>query len=175
MEVVRKEEAKIQRLPPQDIEAEMAVLGAMFLERDAVGKAIEILDESCFYKTAHQKLFKTAVELYDHQEPIDVITMADALKKKGILEEVGGNYYLIQLAEKVPSAANVEHYAKIVLETALLRRLINVTTDITNRAYEHKGDVYSLLDAVEKEIFVLSDRRLKKGFVSIYQTMHETF
>ncbi len=175
MEVVRKEEAKIQRLPPQDIEAEMAVLGAMFLEKDAVGKAIEILDESCFYKTAHQKLFRTAVELYDHQEPIDVITMADALKKKGILEEVGGNYYLIQLAEKVPSAANVEYYAKIVLEMALLRRLINVTTDITNRAYEHKGDVYSLLDAVEKEIFVLSDRRLKKGFVSIYQTMHETF
>ena len=175
MEVARKEEQKIQRLPPQDIEAEMAVLGAMFLEKDAVGKAIETLDETCFYKTAHQKLFKVAIELYDHQEPIDVITMADALKKKGQLEEVGGNYYLIQLSEKVPSAANVEYYAKIVLEMALLRRLINVTTEITNRAYEHKGDVYGLLDDVKKEVFVLSDRRLKKGFVSIYQTMHETF
>ena len=167
MEVARKEQQKIQRLPPQDIEAEMAVLGAIFLEKDAVGKAIEKLDETCFYKTAHQKLFKVAIELYDHQEPIDVITMADALKKKGQLEEVGGNYYLIQLSEKVPSAANVEYYAKIVLEMALLRRLINITTDITNRAYEHKGD--------EKEVFVLSDRRLKKGFISIYQTMHETF
>ncbi|MDZ7319013.1 MAG: replicative DNA helicase [candidate division KSB1 bacterium] len=175
MELARKEETKIQRLPPQDIEAEMAVLGAMFLESDAVGKALELLDENCFYKTAHQKIFKAAVELYDHQEPIDVITLADHLKKKGQLEEVGGNYYLIQLSEKVPSAANIEFYAKIVLEKALLRRLINVTTDITNRAYEHKGDVYSLLDDVEKEVFVLSERRLKKGFVSIYQTMHETF
>ncbi|MDZ7263912.1 MAG: replicative DNA helicase, partial [candidate division KSB1 bacterium] len=166
MELARKEETKIQRLPPQDIEAEMAVLGAMFLESDAVGKALELLDENCFYKTAHQKIFKAAVELYDHQEPIDVITLADHLKKKGQLEEVGGNYYLIQLSEKVPSAANIEFYAKIVLEKALLRRLINVTTDITNRAYEHKGDVYSLLDDVEKEVFVLSERRLKKGFVS---------
>jgi len=175
MQIAKREESKIQRLPPQDIEAEMAVLGAMFLESEAVGKAVEILDESSFYKTAHQKIFKTAVELYDHQEPIDVITMADALKKKGQLEEVGGNYYLIQLSEKVPSAANVEYYAKIVLEKSLLRRLITITTTITNRAYDHKGDIYALLDSVEKEIFVLSDRRLKKGFVSIYQTMHETF
>ncbi|MCI0495924.1 replicative DNA helicase [candidate division KSB1 bacterium] len=175
MELARKEESKIQRIPPQDIEAEMAVIGAMFLDSDAVGKSLELLDESCFYKTVHQKIFRAAVELYDHQEPIDIITMGDALKRKGHLEDVGGNYYLVQLSEKVPSAANVEYYAKIVLEKALLRKLITAMVDITNRAYEHKGDVYGLLDGVEKEVFVLSERRLKKGFVSIYQTMHETF
>lgn len=169
------ETTRIQRVPPQDIDAEMAVLGAMFIEMDAVGKAIEILEENSFYKTAHQKIFRAAVELYDRQEPIDVITLANTLSKKGQLESVGGNYYLIKLSDLVPSAANVEYYAKIVLEKALLRQLITITTDIANRAYEHKGDVYNLLDTIEKEVFVLSDRKLKKGFTSINSTMHETF
>ncbi|MFZ5518291.1 MAG: replicative DNA helicase [Candidatus Zhuqueibacterota bacterium] len=175
MESTQTESTKMQRVPPQDIDAEMAVLGAMFIEAEAVGKAVEILDESSFYKTAHQKIFRAAVELYDRQEPIDVITIASALSKKGHLESVGGNYYLIQLSELVPSAANVEYYAKIVLEKALLRQLINVSTDIASRAYDHKGDVYTLLDSIEKEVFVLSDRKLKKGFTSINATMHETF
>ena len=166
---------RIERIPPQDIDAEMAVLGSMFLELDAVGKAIEILDENCFYKTAHKMIYAAAVELYDNREPIDVITMADMLKKKKKLEAVGGNYYLIQLSEKVPSAANVEYYAKIVLEKALMRQLINVNTDIIQRAYEHEGDVYSLLDSAEKDIFILSDKKLKKGFVPIYPTMYDTF
>ncbi len=166
---------RIERIPPQDIDAEMAVLGSMFLELDAVGKAIEILDETCFYKTAHKMIYAAAVELYDNREPIDVIIMADILKKKKKLEAVGGNYYLIQLSEKVPSAANVEYYAKIVLEKALMRQLINVNTDIIQRAYEHEGDVYSLLDSAEKDIFLLSDKKLKKGFVPLYPTMYDTF
>ncbi len=170
-----KETKRIERIPPQDIDAEMAVLGSMFLDVEAVAKAIDILNEKCFYKTAHQIIFSAAAELYDHREPIDVITLADALKKKKKLEAVGGNYYLIQLSEKVPSAANVEYYAKIVLEMALLRQIINVNTEIIQRAYEHEGDVYNLLDAAEREIFVLSEKKLRKGFVSINPTMHETF
>ena len=166
---------RVDRVPPQDIDAEMAVLGSMFLDLDAVGKAIEILDENCFYKTAHKEIFLAAVELYDQREPIDVITMADILNKKKKLEAVGGNYYLIQLSEKVPSAANVEYYAKIVLEKALLRQLINVNTDIIQRAFDHEGDVYSLLDSAEKDIFVLSEKKLKRGFIPIYPTMHDTF
>ncbi len=168
------EKKRIERLPPQDIDAEMAVLGAMFLELDAVGKVIELIDENCFYRTAHQIIYAAAVELYDNREPIDVITMADMLKRKGHLEAVGGNYYLVQLSEKVPSAANVEFYAKIVLEKALLRRLIQVSTEITSQAYEHKGDVESLLDTAEKEIFVLAEKKLKKGFTWINPTLHET-
>ena len=175
MEANNREEHQIQRIPPQDIEAEMAVLGAMFLENEAAGKAVEILDENCFYKTVHRKIYLAGIELYERQEPIDVITIAALLKKKGQLEEAGGNLYLIQLSEKVPSAANVEYYAKIVLEKALLRQLINVTTGITQQSYEHKGDINDLLDTVEKKVFALSDRKLNKGFVSINQTMHETF
>ena len=170
----RAEKKQIHRVPPQDIEAEMAVLGAMFLDLEAVGKTIEIIDENCFYKTAHKLIYGACVELYENREPIDVITMADMLKKKGHLEAVGGNYYLIQLSEKVPTAANIEHYAKIVLEKALLRRLIQVNTEIITKAFEHKGDVYSMLDTAEKEIFELSERKLKKGFLKIDSTLHKT-
>ena len=94
-----KSEQKTQRVPPQDIEAEMAVLGAMFIETEAVAKAMELLDESCFYRTSHQKIFKAAIKLYDNRQPVDVITMADMLQKLKELEAIGGNYYLIQLAE----------------------------------------------------------------------------
>jgi len=163
------------RVPPQDIDAEMAVLGAMFIEDEAVGKVIEILDESCFYRTAHQKLFKAAMKLYDNRQPVDVITMADILQKQGELENIGGNYYLSQLTEKVPSAANVEYHARIVLEKALLRKLINVSTHIATRCYEAQDNAHDLVDDAEKEIFTLSERRLRKGFTSIYPILQDTF
>ncbi len=169
-----KTENMTERVPPQDVEAEMAVLGSMFIESDAVGKAVELLDESCFYKTAHQVIFTAAVKLNDLRQPIDVITMGDYLKKEKKLEAVGGKYYLIQLSEKVPSAANVEYYAKIVLEKALLRKLINLNTKVINRAYDYEGDVYSLLDESEKELFALTEKKLRQGFTEIYKTLHKT-
>jgi len=164
-----------QRLPPQDIEAEMAVLGAMFLENEAVAKAIEILDESCFYRTAHQNIFKSAVKLFDSRQPVDVITMGDSLQKAGELETVGGNYYLAQLADKVPSAANIEYHARIVLEKALLRKLITVSTTIAQKCYDSTDDVHDLVDTAERDIFSLSERRLRKGFTSINPILHDTF
>ena len=171
-----KDEKTIQqRVPPQDLEAEMAVLGAMFIEPEAVGKVIEVLDANCFYRTAHKLIFKAAVQLYENREPVDLITMADTLKKMGKLEDVGGNYYLMQLAEKVPSAANVEYHARIVLEKSMTRNLINTSTNIISRCYDGQDDVYQMLDSAEKEIFTLSDRRLRKGFNAISPILHETF
>ena len=162
------------RLPPQDMDAEMAVLGAMLLDPEAIAKATELLDESCFYRTAHKKIFKVASNLYDNRQPVDIITMADALNKIGELEKVGGNYFLAQLAEKVPSAANIEYHAKIVLEKALLRRMINVTSTITSRCYDSLFDnVYDLVDVAEKEMFELSENRLRKGFQPISPILHE--
>jgi len=164
-----------QRIPPQDIEAEMAVLGSMFLDLEAVGKTVEVIrDANYFYKTAHQIIFEAAKELYDRREPIDVITLSDRLKKRNKLDAVGGQFYLVQLAEKVPSAANVEFYAKIVLEKALLRRLIELNTKIIAKAYGHSGDVFELFDEVEKEIFSLTERKLIRGFEWISPTLHET-
>jgi replicative DNA helicase len=169
------EKTNQQRVPPQDLDAEMAVLGAMFLEGEAVGKAVEVLDESCFYRTAHKTIFQAAVELYENRQPVDVITMADKLQKMGKLEEIGGSYQLIQLAEKIPSAANVEHHSRIVLEKAMMRKLINTSTGIISRCYENLDDVYEMLDSAEKEIFTLSERRLRRGFNAISPILHETF
>ncbi len=168
-------EKMTQRVPPQDIDAEMAVLGAVFIEGDAISRAMEILDETCFYRTAHQRIFRAAAKLFDNRQPVDVITMADILQKSGELESVGGNLYLIELAEKVPTAANVEYHARIVLEKALARKLINVTTGISSKCYDTYDDVYALVDLAEKEIFSLSEKRLRKGFVSITPILTETF
>ena len=173
--MANSEKQKTQRIPPQDIEAEMAVLGAMFIESEAVIKAMEFLDDSCFYRSSHQKIFRAALKLFDNRQPVDVITMADMLQKSDELEAVGGNYYLVQLAEKIPSAANVEYHARIVLEKALLRKLINVTTNITQMCYESYDDVYDLVDTAEKDVFSLSERRLRRGFTSISPILHDTF
>jgi len=166
-------EQNLDRIPPQSIEAEMSVLGSMLLDRDATGKAIEILDEKDFYKDSHQKIFNASVKLYDRNEPVDLITLSTELKDH--LEQIGGSYYLTELAESVPSAANVEYHAKIVLEKSLLRKLINVSTNIAAESYTAKEDVFDLIDRAEQSIFGLSERRLNKGFIDIDPILHDTF
>ncbi|MDZ7261860.1 MAG: replicative DNA helicase [candidate division KSB1 bacterium] len=164
-----------QRVPPQALDAEMAVLGAILIENEALSKVIEILDESCFYKTAHTKIYQAALKLYERNEPVDVVTLSAELQSRGELEAIGGSYYLTQLAESVPSAANVEYYAKIVLEKALMRKLITVATEISTESYEGQMGAFDLVDWAEQKIFTLSERRLRKGFQHINPIMHETF
>ncbi len=163
------------RLPPQSIEAEMAVLGSMFLDREATGKAIEVLDDTAFYKDVHQKIFRAAVLLYDRNEPVDLITLAEELNRRGQLEEIGGSYYLTELAESVPSSANVEFHARIVLEKSLLRKLIGVATNMAAESYTIKEDVFDIIDRAEQAIFSLAERRLRKGFVTFDKVLHDTF
>jgi len=167
--------ATSERLPPQAIEAEMSVLGAMLIEQDAVSKAIELLDESCFYKEAHRKIYRACVDLYDRNEAVDLVTVSAELKKRKQLDEVGGSFYLTELAESVPSAANVDYHAKIVLEKSLLRKLITTATNIISESYSAEGDVFSIIDRAEQTIFNLSERRLRRGFVPIENILHETF
>jgi len=162
------------RVPPQSLEAERAVLGSMMLEPEAVGRALEILgDESVFYRDAHRKIFRAMSNLFERGEPIDQVTVAQELSKRNELEEIGGAYELSQLLE-IPSAANMEYYAKIVLEKSTLRQMINVATNAISSAYEQSEDVYELLDRTENEIFRLSDRRLKGGFQPIEPIMTKT-
>ena len=168
-------EQNFDRIPPQSIEAEMSVLGSMLLDRDATGKAIEILGERDFYKDSHQKIFQACINLYDRNEPVDLITLSTELSRKDQLEQVGGSYYLTELAESVPSAANVEYHAKIVLEKSLLRKLINVSSNIAAESYTAKEDVFDLIDRAEQSIFGLSERRLNKGFIEIDPILHDTF
>ncbi len=165
----------IDRLPPQDLHAERAVLGAMLQESGAVSKAFEILEDWAFYTSDHQKIFQAMQALFEHNHPIDVLTAAAQLQRMQTLDSVGGNYYLTELVASVPSAANVEYHARIVLEKALLRRLIGVSTEISSEAFEAKEPVDELLDKAEQRIFALSERGLRRGFESINPVLHKTF
>ncbi len=162
------------KVPPQSIEAERAVLGAMMLEVEAAGRALEILEEKSFYREAHRKLFRVMSLLFERSEPIDQITVAQELSNRGELEDIGGAYELSKLLDDIPSAANLEYYAKIVLEKSVARQIIHVATNAVSNAYDQSEDVYELLDRTENEIFRLSDRRLKGGFQPIDPIMSKT-
>lgn len=162
------------RLPPQAIDAEMAVLGSIMLEDESVGKVIDLLNADCFYRSAHRKIFKAALQLYERSAPVDVITLSEELKRQKSLEEVGGSYYLTELVESIPSAANIEYHARIVLEKYLLRKLIEESASIAHDCYEGIADVYDILDHAEQRIFSLSDKQLRSTFEHIDPIMHET-
>ena len=165
----------IDRLPPQNLNAEKAVLGSMLQESTAVSRAMEFLEDWCFYMTSHQLIFQAVQKLFESNHPIDVLTVASELQRQGHLDSVGGNYYLTELVASIPSAANIEYHARIVLEKAVLRRLIGVSTEITGDAFEAKEPVDDILDRAEQRIFSLSERRLRKGFESIHPVLHKTF
>ena len=163
------------RVPPQALQAEKAVLGSMLLDNEAAGRVLELLDGDAFYKGAHRKILEIMLKLYEVNEPIDLITLAEGLKKNNILDEVGGMYYLTELTEAVPSAANVDYHAKIVLEKFLLRRLIEESSAIVRDCYEGQEDVFDLLDRSESRIFSLSEQKARKGYEHISPIMHNTF
>ena len=162
------------RVPPQAVDVEMAVLGAMMLEKGALAKAIEILDDAAFYKPAHQRIFTAMVTLFERNEPVDLITLIEELRRRGELEKIGGEYYLTELTTKVTSAANVEYHAHIVLEKALMRQLIISSSEVIGRAYNETEDALDLLDEAEQKIFQISEQRMKKSFVSMNTAVHST-
>jgi len=162
-------------IQPQAVEAEQAVLGAMLSSKEAVSKALEWLDQEHFYKAAHVKIFQVMTKLFSEGEPIDTISVIDRLKKNKDLEAVGGAYYVTGLVESVPTVANVESYAKIVLEKAMLRELILVSHNLSKDAYDAHQDVDEILDEAERAIFAISQRRLRGGFQHINPILVETF
>ena len=164
----------LEKLPPQNIEAEMAVLGSMLIEEDAISQVLEIIDENTFYKDAHKKIFSSIVNLYDQRKAVDLITLVERLKNDNALEEVGGASYLTALTNVVPTAANVVHYARIVREKNILRLLINNATRIVTDAYDTEENVDEVLDRAEKMIFEISDRRVEGGFVSIKEIIKDS-
>ncbi|MFC1564516.1 replicative DNA helicase [candidate division KSB1 bacterium] len=163
-----------ERIPPQSVELEMAVIGAMMIESDAAIKTFEILHEDNFYKTAHQKIFKAMKKLSEDDQAIDLMTVTEQLKKIGKLEEIGGSYYLTECINQVTTAANVEYHARIILEKAILRGLISIASEISEEGYEAREDAISILDKAEQRIFSISQDRLKEGFESISPILHET-
>jgi len=164
-----------RKLPPQNVEAEQSVLGAILLENEAVNKVIEILTPEDFYRDAHRKIFNALIALSERDEPADLITLSNELRKTDQLDSVGGASYLASLIDLVPTAANIEYYAKIVKEKAVLRKLISTSTEIATRSYEYQEDVETLLDEAEQAIFQISGSRVKPSFYTIREVVKESF
>ena len=164
------------QLPPQNIEVEQSILGAILLENESLPKSLEILkDEGCFYRDSHRKIFATVIDLFEKSQPIDLITVTEQLRKKNQLEEVGGLDYLASLVASTPTAANIQYHSRIVKEKAILRKLITTSTEIHNRCYEDAEDVDDLLDYAEKQIFDISENKISATFANISQVVNESF
>ena len=155
-------EEVIHKVPPQNAEAETAVLGSMLLDKEAISKSIELLDENSFYSEANRNIFKAVVKLYDENEGVDIVTIIEELKKRNILDKVGGSAHITELANSVPTAANIEHYARIVQEKYMLRTLINAATSIVADSYESSSRVEEILDKAEEVIFDITSAK-KRG------------
>ncbi len=162
------------KLPPQNLEAEKSVLGAMLIDEEAIGLALEILNTAWFYEERHRRIFSAILDLYNNRKNVDLITLSEKLKQDGQLEAVGGQTYLSRLIDLVPTAANVEHYAHIVKEKGILRLLITNATKIVHEAYEAKGEVSEVVDSAEKLIFEISDLKHSQNSVHIKELVKTT-
>ncbi len=172
--VSTREQTNVERVPPQNLEAEAGVLGAMLLEEAAISEVVDLLESGSFYKEAHQKIFSCMVALYSERRSVDVITLTDALRKRDELDYVGGAGYVTELATAVPTAANVRHYAKIVRDKAVARHLIRTATQIVTDSFESASDVDVLLDRAEKTIFEIAMRRVDSTFVPIKELIKDS-
>ena len=166
----------ITRIPPNDREAEQAVLGAVFLSKDALTEAMEYLEPEDFYQHANQLVFQAMVTINEVDDgPVDAVTIQDELNRTNHLEDVGGLPYIANLANAVPTAANTEYYAKIVKQKSVLRSLINAATNIVNRSFDENEDLDSIIDASEREIMDVSENRSHQGFRKISDVVKSSF
>jgi replicative DNA helicase len=165
----------IGKVPPQNTEAEQSVLGGILIENEALNKIVEILDSDDFYRESHRKIFKSMIALSEKNEPSDLITLTNELKYQNLLEEIGGASYLTSLIDSVPTAANIEYYAKIVKEKSILRKLIQAATEIVTQSYEDSGDVDGFVDDAERLIFGISEHRVKPSFYPFKDIIKESF
>jgi replicative DNA helicase len=154
-------------IPPQNIEAERSVLGAMMIDDEAIGTALEILDVSWFYENSHSQIYSAILDLYNNRKNVDLVTLSDKLKNDGTIDVVGGIPYLSMLIDLVPTAAHIEHYAQIVKEKGILRKLIKNATQIVNISYEAKGNVAEIVDTAERLVFEISDLKHRQQSVHI--------
>ena len=164
----------LEKVPPQNIEAEIAVLGSMLIEEEAIGYAVEIVNSSFFYKDAHKKIFQAIGDLYGANKAVDLVTLTEELKRRGELDDIGGAAYLTELTAAVPTAANVQHYAKIVREKAILRNLINTATQIVTQSYDGQQDASVLLDKAEKLIFDITSSQRGAESLAIKEIIKDT-
>ena len=161
------------RIPPQNVEAEKSVLGSMLIDQEAIGAAVEVLDEMWFYDDAHRKIYKAVVDLYQARKNVDLVTLSDKLKSDGLLEQIGGATYLSGIIDVVPTSANVEHYAHIVKEKGVLRKLIQNATSIITDSYKFSGNIEEAVDNAERLIFEVADLKQSRKTAHIKDLVKE--
>lgn len=163
------------RLPPQNIEAERAVLGAILIDHEALNRVLEILRATDFYRDAHRKIFESMIILSERNEPTDILTVSNHLTSQGFLDVIGGATYLSELADNMPSSANVISYARIIREKAVVRGLVNAATEISTQGYDGALDADSLMDFAERKIFEISENRMRPTFVGVRDVVKDSF
>ena len=163
----RSSAPEFDRTPPQDLVAEQSVLGGMLLSKDAIGEVVEVIRHRDFYRPAHELIFEVIVDLYGKGEPADAVTVSAELTKRGEITRAGGAPYLHTLISAVPTAANASYYAKIVRERAIARRLVEAGTKIVQLGYVAEGDVDSLVDMAEQEVYQVTERRAGEDYVQL--------
>ncbi|MBI3341948.1 replicative DNA helicase [Candidatus Curtissbacteria bacterium] len=163
------------KIPPQDLEAEKSIIGAVLLDRDAIISIAQVLRPEHFYKQAHADIFQAILALFERREPIDLITLTAALKSQGRFDDVGGAAYLAQLASGVPTAAHITQYAQIVRSHAVKRRLISTAAKISETAFDETIDTRTILDETEQAVFSLSQEQLKQNFTALKDALAESF
>jgi len=164
----------VLRMPPQSLDAEQSVLGGILIEDRAITRVLDILLPQDFYREGHRKVFAAMIDLFDRNEPVDFITLTETLKKKGTLEEAGGIAYITALVDNVPTAANIQYYARIVKEKAILRGLIAASSEIITDSYDAKRDVDELLEKAESKIFEISEHKIKQAFYPLQKIVTES-
>jgi replicative DNA helicase len=164
----------IEKIPPQNLDAEMAVLGSMLMDEDAISVSAEVLSSDTFYKDTHKKIFEAILGLYNTNKAVDLITLTDELKRLGALDEIGGVSFLTALANSVPTAANINHYVNIVKEKSILRTLINNSTRIISMCYESEGNINEVVDNAERLVFEVSDRKSQGTYLHLKEIVKDS-
>lgn len=162
------------RVPPQATDVERSVLGAMLLEREAIPNAVEVLPPDAYYDNRHQQIYEAILALFERDNPVDLVTVTEELKRRNALDDVGGAYYLSKLTSEVASAANVEYHARIIAEKSLLRSMIETLTQLVGDAYKTGADAFDMLDQAEQEIFQISESQLRRSATDIGSVLKET-
>ncbi|MDF1498701.1 MAG: replicative DNA helicase [Patescibacteria group bacterium] len=172
---VKNPDFNTEKLPPQNIEAEQSVLGSLMIDKNAIIKVSDLIEPEDFYKDINGKIYRTMIYLYEHHEPIDLLSLSNRLKETEELEQIGGHSYLASLANTVPTAANVVHYAKIVSKKSVLRKLISNASEIITEAYKETEEIEKTLDDAEQKIFAVSKKHVRQDFTPVKPILEEAF
>lgn len=164
-----------EKIPPQNVEMEQSLLGALLIDKDAIIKVADIINADDFYKDTHRLIYESIKNLYEKREPIDIMSLSAKLEERNQLEVVGGRTYLSSLANMVPTSSHVVHYAKVVQSKSTLRRLLKASSEITELGFVETEDIESLLDKAEQKLFGVSQKFLKRTFISINDVLTDAF